>query len=217
VADEHETKDTSGMKLLQRRVEELQGESARRKNDLRTIYRALGVQNRTEAESLVRDIQSHGDVRKVLKEYQTLKSSPDEVRAENEKLRGELRGIKHRTGFEGLYQDKELGLNPAVSPERLMGILGYTADADEFNASAVRARVLKLKESDPYLFGGAGQAGSNGNGNGNGQAQSQAPAPAWLGRGSAAPAEAPLELSVDQMRDPVYMLQGPGASLGLAK
>lgn len=197
MSDESTAALRAEVERLSRRVEQLNAENARRKGTVKQLCSALGVSTSSELEETVNSLRAAGGFKKLAGELDQLRTAakPNEVQAQLEEARQHLRQYKHREGLKSLYQDKDLGLNPAVSVERLESILGYKAEADSFNAEAVKAQVAKLKDSDPYLFG-AGQPA---------QSQPQNTNPIWGGRGVNGGQSVAGELTEQQLGDPVFM------------
>ena len=81
-------------------------------------------------------------------------AAPNELASEVDRLKGVIRDGKHREAFKGLYEDKELKLNKQVPIDDLWATLGYKAETDDVDLAAVKAKVVGLRESKPYLFMG---------------------------------------------------------------
>jgi hypothetical protein len=204
VADEASDSLRREVDRLNQRISQLTAENTRRKDAYRETCTALGVGSKADRQSILADLRAAGGYSKVKAELESLrtKSNPTELQQKYDQAVTELRNLKHRDGLKQLYSDKDLGLNPTVSVERLEAILGYKAEEEAFDATKVKQQLveLKTKGSDPYLFGTAAGAQSS-------TGQSQA-APIWGGgRGASGTAGGVTEFTDAQMRDPVFMHQ----------
>lgn len=96
-----------------------------------------------------------------------LESLPNELGAEVDRLKGELRTRDHRAKFGDLAREAK------VRPDALgdlWDLSGYRAEADEIDEDAMRAAITKAVETRPYLLDGeavkpapkAGPAGGKG-------------------------------------------------------
>lgn len=139
------------------------------------------------------------------------KKSPGDLQAKLDEALGTLRKLKHAEVFKSLHEDKELGLNPKVTPERLMQLLGYEAEGDEPDPKTIRERVAALKDSDGYLFSEpAGETPESSPGRGNAQAETQrAPGPG-LKRGALDTSAGGYTVRRSDTADPEWMRANQG-------
>lgn len=168
-----------------------------------TLERLNDRVNRLTAESTqrkqtIRNLKA--ELEKITAERDELSKAKAPPEAEElNRLRTELRTVKHLEGFRGLIGDKELKLNGQVKPERLMALIGYAPESDDFDAKTVKKQIEALKESDPYLFteadtpSAAEPAGSQ-------------KTPDWASRGVPQQPGERVTLTSQHLRDPVFML-----------
>jgi hypothetical protein len=136
-----------------------------------------------------------------------------------DRLRGELRTFKHREGISQLAYSPEVGLNKSVPVDRLMKLIDYKPETDDFNPQSVKQVLVGLKQSDPYLFGEGGTATSP-QAPGQGAAAlnpSVAAMGGALGRGSSPSPFAQSGPTPEQMRDPGFMSQYNAAQRAAAR
>jgi hypothetical protein len=74
---------------------------------------------------------------------------------ESDRLRQELRGLKHRQAFDRLALAR--GLHPEALGDAWQ-LAGYTAEADEPDEAALAGVVDEAERKRPYLFGGPAPA-----------------------------------------------------------
>lgn len=119
-------------------------------------YKALYEASTSQVSRLEASLeQANAESKRRKDEKATLKAELETVKAgaaEAETLRGELRKIKHREAAKSLYEDEEIGLNRKVPVDRLLTILDYKPEGEEFNLDAVKEKLASLKETDAYLF-----------------------------------------------------------------
>lgn len=176
----------------------LSAEATRRKEAMRSLCKTLGVKDSNDLQTLVKEMAQHGTYRDILKDRDTLKSeiaTPGELKKQLQAAQSEVRLLKHTREFEALRDDKDLGIRPEVKPERLMSLIGYQPESDDFDAKTVKAAILGLKETDPYLFGSASS-----------EAKSPPTTPKWAARGASGQSEGSGEITSEQLRDPTFML-----------
>lgn len=181
-------------------------ESARRKEQLRAVHKAMGTTNATELSGALDALGKAGGYRKLSADLDAARAradaDPAQVQKDLDAARGELRTLRHRGGFAEIAGDKALGLAPGVSPERLMTLAGWKADADQFDPKAARSAVEALKATDPYLFA----AGQTAGGSAPQPGQTPPAPPEWAARGATGQTVAGAPPTDAQLRDPVYML-----------
>jgi hypothetical protein len=181
---------------LTTRLQKAEGEATRRKAAMVAVGQALGVTNAAELRDVVGELAKVGGYRKLATEVEQLrKATPEQLKREHAEAVGKLRTLAHRDGIKALYGD--LGINPQVPVERLMGVMNYLPDGDQFDAEAVKGKIAALKTSDPYLFGTGATAGD----------QSQPAPPAWAGRGASGQSAPGANFTEAQLRDPEFMLR----------
>jgi hypothetical protein len=206
---------------LSTKAVQLAAEAARRKDQAKAIYNALGVSSASDLADSIATLRTAGGLKKILGERDQFKAAastatanPSDLQRELEATRGELRTIKHREGLKGLYADADLGLNPAVPVDRLEAILGYKPEGDTFDGQAVKTRIAALKTTDPYLFA---QASQQQQGQGQQQQQTAQTPPPWGGRGASVQSVTGHTLTEAQLRDPAFMIEQAAKVLAPAK
>lgn len=103
-------------------------------------------QTRLDLESQLKAVSAERDDWRV-----KFETSPQDKDAEIQRLSQELRTRDHKSTFKELYNDRELGLNEAVSVDKLWKILDYKVEGDP-DPNQIKSQVSALRESDPYLF-----------------------------------------------------------------
>lgn len=159
------------------------------------------IDYKAEYEKLTKQVETAtGESTRRKAELKELRTEMEGLRtkaSEAETLRGELRLTKHRDGLKSLYSDEELGLNSKIPVEKLMKLIDYKPESDEFDAAAVKEKLAALKESDSYIF--VEKSGEE-------PVTPQPPAPKWANRGASdAKTVKNTPLTEAQMRDPAYM------------
>jgi hypothetical protein len=166
--------------------------------DYKALYEAAQAHNTRLEASLE---QANAESKRRKDEKATLKAELEDMRAlakEAGTLRGELRTIKHREAAKGLYEDKELGLNPKVPVDRLLTILDYKPENDEFSLEAVKEKLSSLKETDAYLFAEKTD----------GAESPKTPVAEWARPGERGKSNTkPVALTPAHLSDPVFMQQ----------
>lgn len=185
----------ASLSVLQDALRKAEGEAVRRKAQLQSIARILGVHDTAELRSVVADVERRGGLQKLLKAA----DNPSELQKRLDQATAEVRQLKHGREFDKLVADPQLKLAKGVTSERLMQLIGYQPDSDEFDARAVREKIAALAKTDAYLFTAEGQpAQSQGSGG---------VTPTWAARGASEQPATPGEtLTSAHLRDPAFML-----------
>jgi hypothetical protein len=177
-----------------------------RKETIRALLQGMGVGTKDEAQALINELRPLGGAIKLLEARKNYQPGVRE-----KELESKLRTIVHDGGLKELYQDKALGLNPAVPVDKLKAIMGYAADTDEFDAAAARAKIQALRGTDPYLFASGDQAQVQGQMH---QPGNVAGGPQWGGRGNSGTGQQQVEITDAQHRDVRFMLTQAPKLLG---
>lgn len=123
-------------------------------------FRVKAERYRAQLESLKRDMEElKGKLEATEREREEFRTKADSsIHAkELERMKSEIRSVKHRHAFEAIA--REAGANPKAIDD-VFAASGWKAETDEVDMDAMKAAVESLKEQKDYYFSGSSAAES---------------------------------------------------------